>query len=122
MTDTPTPAPALVDRASNKHCEPLTAQKPGTKCPRWSETRAQELPNESVEMGAKRIATRHRLAFVAQDTNDGTWHGYPEPWDKIDAAILTRWLDEGRIKRRHLRQWASREYIRTAWKELDDAE
>ena len=122
MTDTPTPAPALVYRASNKHCEPLTAQKPGTKCPRWGEDRAQELLNESVEMGAKRVATRCGLAFVAQDTNDGTWHGYPEPWDKIDAAIRVRWLAEGRIKRRHLRQWASHEDIRNAWKELDDGE
>ncbi len=122
MTDSPTPAPALVYRKSNKHCEPVTAQKPGTKCPLWSEARAQDLLNESVEMGAKRVATRNGLAFVAQDTNDGSWHGYPESWDKIDAAIQTRWLDEGRIKRRHLRQWFSREDIRNAWRELSDAE
>ncbi|MGH7986310.1 MAG: hypothetical protein ACREQX_08500 [Candidatus Binataceae bacterium] len=73
-------------------------------------------------MGNKRVATAHGLAFVAQYGNDGTWHGYPEAWDKIDPAIRTRWKAEGRIKGRDLRQWATREDIRNAWKGLSDAE
>jgi len=60
---------------SPKHCEHLTAQKPGTKCPRWSAIRAQELLDQSEAMGDKRVATRHGIAFVAQPTGDGTWHG-----------------------------------------------
>ena len=122
MTGEPPDADALVYSPSNKHCEPLTAQKPGTKCPRWSAARAQELLDDSVIMGVKRVATRHGLAFVAQRTGDGTWHGYPEAWDKIDAEIRTSWLTENRIKRRELRQWATREDIRKAWKELEDGE
>ena len=95
MTGDPTATPALTYRASEKHCEPLTAQKPGTKCPRWSATRAQELLDQSEPMGEKRIATYQGLAFVAQYGNDGTWHGYPEAWDKIDGAVRRRWLAEG---------------------------
>jgi hypothetical protein len=113
---------ALIYRPSNKHCEPLTAQKPGTKCPRWGATRAQELLDQSEVMGQKRVATRHGLAFVAQMSGNGTWHGYPESWDRIDAPILAQWLAERRIRRRDLRQWASQELIRNAWRELEDAE
>lgn len=122
MTGDPTAAPALLYRPSEKHCEPLTAQKPGTKCPRWSAARAQELLDQSERMGDKRVATRHGLAFVAQYGNDGTWHGYPESWDKIEGAIRAQWLAAGRIRRRDLRQWASRDDIHNAWKELNDAE
>jgi hypothetical protein len=122
MTGDPTATPALTYRASEKHCEPLTAQKPGTKCPRWSATRAQELLDQSEPMGEKRIATYQGLAFVAQYGNDGTWHGYPEAWDKIDGAVRRRWLAEGRIQRRDLRRWGSRDDVRNAWKEPNDAE
>ena len=122
MIGDPTARLALTYRPSEKHCEPLTARKPGTKCPRWSAARAQELLDESEQMGEKRVATRNGLAFVAQSGNDGTWHGYPESWDKIDGVIRNRWLAEGRIRRRDLRQWASRDNVRGAWKELDDAE
>jgi hypothetical protein len=120
MSGEPPDADALVYRPSNKHCEPLTAQKPGTKCPRWSASRAQELLAASEVMGSKRVATLHGLAFIAQVDNNGVWHGYPEAWDKIDGAICARWLAENRIKRRDLRQWATREDIRNAWRELED--
>ena len=104
MTGDPTATPALTYRPGEKHCEPLTAQKPGTKCPRWSAARGQELLDESEPMGGKRVATRHGLTFIAQYGNDGTWHGYPESWDKIDSAIRNRWLAEGRIRGRDLRR------------------
>jgi hypothetical protein len=115
--------PVLVYKPSEKHCEPLTAQRPGTKCPRWSAAVAQELLDISIPMGGKqRVATRNGLAFIAQPTNDGTWHGYPESWDKVDTTIQQRWLAENLIKKRDLRQWASRDSIRNAWKELDGGE
>ena len=115
------PPASFVYKPSEKHCEPLTARKPGTKCPRWSAAVAQELLDSSVPMGSKqRVATRNGIAFVAQPTNDGTWHGYPEAWDKIDTVIQQRWLAENRIRRRDLREWANREQIRNAWREFDD--
>jgi hypothetical protein len=54
--------------ASSKHCEPITAQKPGSKCPAWSAPMAQALLNGSEEMGQKRVATAQGIAFVAQRT------------------------------------------------------
>ncbi len=122
MTDAPNDPTARRYVPSPKHCEPITAAKPGTKCPRWSAMRAQELLDCSEEMGEKRVATRNGLAFVAQRTNGGDWHGYPEAWDKIDQDIRTRWLDAGLIRKKHLRQWKTRMEIERAWQELDDAE
>jgi hypothetical protein len=104
--------------ASSKHREPITAQKPGTKCPTWSAPMAQALLDHSEEMGQKRVATAQGIAFVAQRTHPGdrnVWHGYPEAWDKISVQIKSRWLSEGRITRRDLRRWKTREAVRLAW-------
>src|SRR3954463_7986323 len=76
-------------RPSGKHCEPITAEKPGTKCPSWSIGIAQDLLENSIQVGDKRFATHGGLAFVAQITEGQTdvWHGYPEAWDKVPIAI-----------------------------------
>jgi hypothetical protein len=107
--------------ASPKHCEPITAQRPGTKCPAWSGAVAQELLNESIPMGGKRVATRNGIAFVAAVTDrmQDVWHGYPEAWDAIEPVIKRRWLDEGRITRRDLRRWATGKKVAEAWRDDD---
>jgi hypothetical protein len=125
MTDTPEPSPAtpaLVYKASNKHCEPMTAQRTGTKCPRWAAKHAQDLLKTSVPIGGQRMNVRHGLAFVAQDTADGTWHGYPEAWDKIPQKLTDQWISEGRLKRRDRKRWWAEQQVCVAWKELEDAE
>src|SRR5437870_11205025 len=94
--------------ASNKHCEPITAQKPGTKCPVWSAPMAQDLLDRSEPMGQKRVATERGIAFVAQRTHPdyrNVWHGYPEAWDQIDVDIKRRWLSQGLVSNRDLRRW-----------------
>ena len=106
---------------SSKHCEPITAAKPGTKCPRWSAPIAQRLLDESVVMGAKRVATSRGLAFVAQRTSGNDWHGYPEAWDKIDRGIKDLWLQQGLIRRRDLTRWGTPNAVWWAWKEFNDA-
>ena len=111
----------MIYEPSPKHCELITAQRPGTKCPKWSAAHAQELLTASEAMGEKRVATRNGLAFVAQRTHGDVWHGYPEAWDKIDSAIFTKWLECGLITRRNLRQWRTRDQVESAWKELNDA-
>ena len=85
---------------------------------------AQSLLDESLLIGGKRLATRNGLAFVAQLTHPaGTvWHGYPEAWEKIPTAVRNNWLREGRIRRRDLRQWGTREQVDRAWMEANDAE
>ena len=105
----------LVYFASAKHCEPITAQKPGLKCPAWSAAVAQELLDESERWGEKRVATRNGVAFVAQSDSEGkVWHGYPEAWDVIDPRIVRRWKQQGKVKPRDLRHYASRRQLREA--------
>jgi hypothetical protein len=111
----------LVYKPSAKHCEPLTAQKPGTKCPRWSVKIAQRLLDLSEPMGDKRVATCEGVAFVAQMTDESKWHGYPEAWDKIDVNIVARWKKQGLVKKKDLNRWATEDDLRTMWKELQDA-
>jgi hypothetical protein len=122
MSDAPPIGPEMRYEPSPKHCEPITAAKPGTKCPRWSAARAQQMLNDSEAMGEKRVVTWNGLAFVAQRTQGGDWHGYPEAWDKIDLDIRMKWLNAGLIRRKHLKQWKTRVEIQRAWQELDDAE
>jgi hypothetical protein len=81
---------------------------------------AQALLDNSELMGQKRVATAQGIAFVAQRTYPGdrnVWHGYPEAWDKISVEIKGRWLSEGRITRRDLRRWNTREAVQLAWAE-----
>lgn len=106
---------------SPKHCPPQTAQVRGVRCPRFSAEIAQALLDESLPMGDKRVATRSGMAFVAQRTypDGAVWHGYPEAWDKIDVQIKQRWLREGKVRRRDLRRWETREDVEAAWRDED---
>lgn len=54
----------------------------------------------------RRYATARGIAFVAQKTNDGSWHGYPEAWNKIPSELKDGWLEAGRVTARDLRRYA----------------
>jgi hypothetical protein len=118
MSDPPAPNPTLRYQPSPKHCEPITAAKHGTKCPNWSAADAQRLLDTSVAMGQKRVATARGLAFVAQCDPNGVWHGYPEGWDAIDRTIKDQWKRNGLVTGRQLKDWATTEDVRHAWKVL----
>jgi hypothetical protein len=61
------------------------------------------------------------IAFVAQDSADGTWHGYPEPWNKIPAALKDKWLTERKMTVRDLRRYSDFPKDNIAWAlEVDD--
>ena len=96
----------------------MTAAKSGTKCPNWSAADAQRLLDTSVAMGQKRVATARGLAFVAQCDPNGVWHGYPEGWDAIDRTIKDQWKRNGLVTGRQLKDWATTEDVRHAWKVL----
>ena len=104
---------------SQRHCEPITAQNPGVKCPKWSAAIAQALLDEAQPVGEKLQATRRGVGFVAQrtgTTEDGeVWHGYPEAWDKMDAGLKKQWLDAGLISRKDLRGYKTRQQVRDAF-------
>jgi hypothetical protein len=101
---------------SPKHCEPITAEAPGVKCPAWSRPIAQRLLEKSVKIGGKRYSTHNGVAFVGQLTRataeEEVWHGYPEAWDRVDIGLKRRWLADERIQKRDLRQLKTRADVR----------
>jgi len=105
--------------ASPRHCEPITAQNPGVKCPAWSKSIAQEILDSAEPVGKTLQATYNGVGFVARRTGttdeDEIWHGYPEAWDKMDLDLKKRWRMEGRIRSRDLRVYATRKRVRDAF-------
>ena len=104
---------------SPRHCEPITAENPGVKCPDWSVAVAQKLLEEAVPVGNALQTTRGGVAFVGRltrVTEDGVlWHGYPEAWDRIDFDLKQKWLADKLISRRDLRTYKTRRQVRDAF-------
>ena len=62
----------------------------------WQRTEAHEMFEQStLADDGRRYATRRGIAFVAVDTNDETWHGYPIPWQDVPPAIRRESSFEG---------------------------
>lgn len=113
-------------RGSLKHKKRPGLGRKGTLCPEWThatpagaygndpfahdweKTVAHDLFAQSEpdpDGSGKRYATMRGIAFVAQSTADGTWHGYPEPWNRVPAELTAKWLDEGKVTARALRRY-----------------
>lgn len=113
-------------RGSQKHKNRPALGRKGTFCPEWTHktaaggygndpfdhdwnnTLAHEMFAQSEldpDGSGKRYATMDGIAFVAQPTADGTWHGYPEPWNKVPADLKAKWQDEGKVKTRSLKKY-----------------
>jgi hypothetical protein len=58
--------------------------------------------------GRRRFATLNGIAFEAKPTQDGTWHGYPVPWEHIPPDLVQQWLEEGTVSRRQIKQHFSK--------------
>lgn len=74
----------------------------------WPRTIAADLLAASrldPEGSGKRYATARGVAFVAQDTRDGTWHGYPIPWNDVPAILTEEWRRSGLVTRRQLTRY-----------------
>ncbi len=104
---------------SPRHCEPITAETPGVKCPPWSVAVAQELLNKAKLVGGALQATENGVGFVGRltlETAEGqVWHGYPEAWDAMDPDLKKRWLAEKVISKRDLRTYKTRRQVRDAF-------
>lgn len=92
-------------RGSPKHKNRPSQGRKGTLCPEWthvagvqsfngephpwSVTVAQALFATSTHgVDGRRYATARGIAFEAKPTGDGTWHGFPVPWESVPPAIL----------------------------------
>jgi hypothetical protein len=72
---------------------------------RWNQSDAHRLFEASElcpEGTGNRFATERGIAFKAVPTNDGTWHGYPVPWQDVPAELKERWLERRSVTRREL--------------------
>lgn len=46
------------------------------------------------------------IAFEAKLSGDGTWHGYPIPWEAVPPEIVREWVTEEKVSRRQIkRHW-----------------
>jgi hypothetical protein len=114
--------PAPTYRGSPKHKNRPGFGRKGTLCPEWAHAVAGSAFNgdctshpwhatiahrlfeqAQTATSTRRYATARGIAFEAKPTGDGTWHGYPVPWESVPPAILRQWLLEARITRRDIR-------------------
>jgi hypothetical protein len=120
-SDTPT------YRGSSKHKNRPTGEQKGSLCPEWthvapdggfgtdayrhdwSRTKATTLFAEAdVEpKTGRRYATERGIAFEAKSTADGTWHGYPIPWENVPNAIRLAWVKNGKVLRSDIKRFFS---------------
>lgn len=116
-----------VYRGHLKHKSRPAKGAKGTLCPEWTHrTPTQGLANdmqahdwpatiaaalfrdaEICEETKRRYATARGIAFEAKPTNDGTWHGYPIPWEHVPSDIRTRWLANKRVLASQIKKYLS---------------
>lgn len=119
------PQPQTLYRGSQKHKNRPTGERKGTLCPEWTHTAASggygndpfahsweattacQLFKGAVSQDSerRRYATARGIAFEAKPTADGTWHGYPVPWEAVPAEICQKWVEEGAVVRRDIRRY-----------------
>lgn len=122
-------------RGSIKHKNRPARGRKGTLCPEWThaisdqglsdnvaahpwnETAAQRLFGAAVidVQSNKRYATERGLAFVAQETNDGTWHGYPVPWNQVPSGIKDDFLAKSLVTKRDVKRFMDFNKDNLAW-------
>lgn len=129
-------------RGSKKHKNRPTSDRKGTLCPewthttsegsfhtdpfahKWSDTEALRLFMESDTLPGleRRYATAKGIAFEAKPTNDGTWHGYPVPWEAVPEEIVARWIDNQKVTRRQIKRHWRKEKDDLKWALGEDIE
>lgn len=120
-------------RGSTKHKRRPGDEVKGTYCPEWTHvnsagerlldphaydwktTTAVALFAESLphpDGGERRFATRDGIAFEAKPSNDGTWHGFPIPWESVPTELYKKWQSAGKVKKWQVkRYWKDNERI-----------
>lgn len=71
---------------------------------RWADTVAHVLFSGATHIDGRCYATTNGVAFEAKPTADGTWHGYPIPWESVPASLRKRWLLEQLVTAAQIRR------------------
>ena len=110
-------------RGSSKHKNRPANEQKGTLCPEWTHrtatsglatdvhahdwpaTPAAQLFARAVvdSVSGRRYATAMGIAFEAKASGDGTWHGYPIPWESVPPAIVQQWKVGEAVKAREIK-------------------
>lgn len=132
--------PTTLYRGSNKHKDRPTGDQKGTLCPEWthsgtdggyatdpyaydwSASNAATLFAEAVvdSSSGRRYATARGIAFEAKPTKDGTWHGYPIPWESVPNHIKDDWLGANVVARRDIKRFLSFDKNDIYWAMISD--
>lgn len=127
--------PQTLYRGSQKHKNRPTGERKGTLCPewthtttaggyrndpfahKWGETQAHQLFEhaDSHENGRRRFATAEGIAFEAKSTADGSWHGYPVPWEAVPPEIVQKWNADGKVTRRQITKYWKKDQDDLHW-------
>lgn len=75
----------------------------------WDQTEAARLFAGALvdQRSGRRFATARGIAFEAKSTGDGTWHGYPIPWESVPNHVRRAWLDGRAVRTRDIRRYLS---------------
>lgn len=113
-------------RGSTKHKRRPGNEVKGTFCPEWShESAAGGLANDPFKHDwhstpaakmfeesdphpdgeERRYATSNGIAFEAKATNDGTWHGYPIPWEAVPTQLVVAWKKARKVRSREVKRY-----------------
>lgn len=120
-------------RGSPKHKNRPSTGRKGTLCPEWTHSAAVSLgadcsrhdwantvshrlfQNADSWSDGRRFATEQGMAFEAKPTGDGTWHGFPIPWESVPPQILAQWLMDGKVTRREVRLYKNLDKDNIHW-------
>jgi hypothetical protein len=126
----------LVYRGSMKHKARPARGRKGSLCPEWTHTTpttglandesnhpweqsiATEMLQDSEldpQGSSRRYATRRGVAFAAHDTRDGSWHGFPIPWNDVPSELKDQWVSQSLVSPRDLRKYSDKLKSDTSW-------
>ena len=88
-----------------KHKLPWQRGRKGTLCPRHvDQATAQQLLDGSEAAENNRYAVYEGRAYRAQQHALDAWHGYPVGWVEVPAKLRLKWLAEGRVQKKNVRE------------------
>jgi hypothetical protein len=73
----------------------------------WPRTLAADMFSKAlvdVNTG-RRFYTMRGLAFEAKDTKDGSWHGFPVPWESVSPMIVRAFKNEMLVSNKDLKKY-----------------
>ena len=70
----------------------------------WIRTWPQQLLEGSEEAENKRYAVYEGRAYRAQQHAADAWHGYPVGWVEVPEKLRNKWLAEGRVQKKNVRE------------------